>query len=47
MKYFNSITAPDKEMFVKENAGHLPFLDNSQAFCDVVREILKGRLNIS
>lgn len=46
-EYFNSITAPDKEIFLIEKAGHLPFLDNSKAFCNVLGEIIKGRLNIS
>ncbi|MGF7060665.1 alpha/beta fold hydrolase [Brassicibacter mesophilus] len=46
-EYFNSIIAPDKEIFLIEKAGHLPFLDNPEAFCNVVGEILKVRLNIS
>ncbi|GKX29480.1 proline iminopeptidase [Vallitalea longa] len=46
-EYFNSITAPDKKMFLIKKAGHLPFLDNPKDFCEVVEEILKGRLNIN
>jgi len=44
--YLESITAPDKGLFLIEKAGHLPFLDNPEVFCDVVRDLLKVRLDI-
>lgn len=41
-EYLDSITAPDKGMFLVEKAGHIPFLDNAEAFCGIVLKILKA-----
>lgn len=39
-EYFLSISADCKDMIEIENAGHTPFLDNPDSFCNAVRSFL-------
>lgn len=38
--YYSCISAKKKEMFTIDNAGHTPFLDNSEQFCEAVKIFL-------
>lgn len=38
--YYSCISAKKKEMFTIDNAGHTPFLDNSEQFCEAVKNFL-------
>lgn len=38
--YYSCISAKKKEMFTIDNAGHTPFLDNSEKFCEAVKIFL-------
>lgn len=38
--YYSCISAKKKEMVTISNAGHTPFLDNSEQFCEAVRTFL-------
>ena len=37
--YFQSISAPQKQLFQVENAGHFMMLDQPELFCKAVRSI--------
>lgn len=39
--YYDAISASSKEFVVIDNAGHTPFLDNPEQFCDEVRRFLE------
>jgi pimeloyl-ACP methyl ester carboxylesterase len=39
--YYDTIFANTKKFVVIENAGHTPFLDNPEQFCDEVRQFLE------
>lgn len=39
--YYDTISASSKEFVVIDNAGHTPFLDNPEQFCDEVRRFLE------
>ena len=38
--YFQTITLEQKEIIIIKNAGHTPFLDNPEQFCEVVKNFL-------
>lgn len=38
--YYSSVTAREKEMIIINNAGHTPFLDNPEQFCEAVKTFL-------
>jgi pimeloyl-ACP methyl ester carboxylesterase len=40
-RYFNSINAPMKKIFIMEEAGHFMMLDQTKQFADVLEEICK------
>jgi len=39
--YYDTISASSKKFVVIDNAGHTPFLDNPEQFCDEVRRFLE------
>ena len=39
--YYDTISASSKKFVVIDNAGHTPFLDNPEQFCDEVRQFLE------
>lgn len=39
--YYDTISASSKKFAVIDNAGHTPFLDNPEQFCDEVRQFLE------
>ncbi len=39
-EYYQTVEAPEKEMIILQNAGHSPFLDDSEAFCNAVAGVL-------
>ena len=39
-KYYNDISAPQKDFVIIKNAGHSPYLDNSADFCNTVMQVL-------
>lgn len=38
--YYSRITAKKKEMIIINNAGHTPFLDNPEQFCEAIKTFL-------
>lgn len=36
--YFENLNAPWKKMYLIKNAGHVPFMDKPEAFCEAVKE---------
>lgn len=38
--YFNDITAPKKELIIIKNTGHIPFIDNSEEFSELLLKAL-------
>lgn len=39
--YYDTLSTSSKEFVVIDNAGHTPFLDNPEQFCDEVRQFLE------
>ena len=38
--YYSAVSSKQKEMIIISNAGHTPFLDNPEKFCNAVRKFL-------
>ena len=38
--YYDSIDTEEKGMFIIKDAGHTPFLDKPDEFCEIVKECL-------
>ncbi len=43
--YYSGVTADKKEMVIINNAGHTPFLDNPEHFCEAVKTFLSECVN--
>ncbi len=43
--YYDAISASSKKFVEIDNAGHTPFLDNPEQFCDEVRLFLEENLH--
>lgn len=41
MKYFETVQAPDKKLWLIPDAGHAPMIDNTEAYRQTVREIVR------
>lgn len=39
-EYYNSISSEDKELIIIKDAGHTPFLDHPDQFCNAVKQFL-------
>lgn len=40
MNYFETVQAPDKKLYLIENAGHAPMIDNPEAYRQAVRDCI-------
>ena len=40
-EYYQTVDAPEKEMVILPNAGHSPFVDDPEAFCNAVTSVLQ------
>lgn len=43
--YYSTVFSKQKEMIIINNAGHTPFLDNSEQFCDAAKIFLAACVN--
>lgn len=43
-KYFESISAPDKEIYMIPNAGHMTMMDEPESFCYALKEVYSRKM---
>ncbi len=41
-EYYNTINAPDKDIIILKDVGHVPFMEDPKGFNDAVKEVLKN-----